>query len=245
MIFQYLNNQKEWIFSGIGITILLAFCSIIKLIIAFIMKRYRLKKTSRIHFLNTLPYPLYHIQNDELNGNDLTPEFIENCSIKNHSHLLKKLKKRLVEFDYLIWIDIDKFTQINNLFGRECGNQVVDIILKLLFSVSQKLDCECKIYHAVGRDEFFIVISNGFSVLSLRECAQEFIFNINQFTWSKIVPNMFITCSAGISKYKKNSMDTIKRAKASLDLAKTKNGGNIGPEILRLHPYKLIDLSSS
>lgn len=237
MIFSYLNNQKEWIFSGIGVAIIIAIWNVIKKRVIF---KQRLKNTPDIKFPIASPFPIYNFyfsKNEE--DNKPTQSFIKNCSIKTHSLVLKKIKKDLCDYKSLIWIDIDKFTQINNLFGKECSDMVVDIILKILFVISKKFDCH--VFHVKGRDEFYITISE----LYLKECASHFIGLVQQYDWSSIASDMFITCSAGIACNITNPIETMKKARVSLNLIKSKGGNGIGPDILKLHPYKLVNLRSS
>lgn len=242
MIISYLKDNKEWLWSGAGITAIMFIIGIIKKLLSFFINKWRLTHTPGIHFYNTYKFPIYSICSNSNERDEPTQDFIINCSIKNHSLLIKKLRKKILKHNFLIWIDIDKFTQINNIFGRECGDIVINTILKILFAVSKNFNCE--VYHAKKRDEFFIIMLEVSSI-SLRECAQEFILSIQQYNWSKIVPNMFITCSAGISSNTKNSINTLKKARVSLELAKQRGGNCIGPEIVKLHPYELVDLSSS
>ena len=240
MFLQYLNDHKEWIFSGIGITILLAVYKIFKMILTVIFRKYRLKRTSEPDFSTAYSFPIndfYFSENED--DNEPTQIFNKNCSIKTHSLVLKKIKKELLNYRSLIWIDIDKFTQINNTFGKEIGDTIINSILKILYVLSKKYDCA--IYHAVKRDEFYIVISEFY----LRECAQQFITLIQQYEWSKIIPGLYITCSAGIAPNRTNPIDTIKKARVSLDLVRAQGGNGIGPQILKLHPYQLINLKSS
>lgn len=240
MFFSILCTHKEWIFSGIGVTIIVFISKIISKSFKLFMNKIRLNKTSKENFLFAYSLPIYDFYFSENEKSNMpTKSFIENCSIKKHSIVLKKLKKELLDFKSLIWIDIDKFTQVNNLFGKECADAVIDVILKMLFIISKRF--ECNIYHAKGRDEFYIVISE----LYLKECAVHFIGLMQQYSWSEIVSDMYITCSVGIARNRTTPIDTIKKARESLNLIKLKGGNGIGPDILKLHPYKLINLHSS
>lgn len=244
----YLESNKEWIFSGIGIAIIGFAFKILSVVFKNILKKIRFIKTPETYYSDMLHHPFFDICFDELSDKKIETDFVKNCSIKNHKLLIKKLNKELVASDCLIWIDLDKFTQINNFFGRECGDEIINTILKILYFTSKNIECyckcKCKIYHALNRDEFFIIISNS-QIFGLKDCAQEFVFNINQFNWSEIVPNMFVTCCAGISNNSKDPMNTIRRAKASLELIKMKGGKGVGPEISKLHPYKLVNIYMS
>lgn len=240
MIWLYLRDNKEWILSGIGIAVISLIIRLISNIHKLFINRWILRKTPDKYFLSTYKFPIYkYYLTDNKNINKPSDVFTKKCAIKSHSKLLKKLKKDL-GYSALIWIDIDKFTQINNLYGKEYGDIIVDIILKILFAISQKYNYE--VYHALNRDEFFIIIPSG---LGVRDCAIESISLIEQYNWSEIVPNMFVTCSAGIATCNVNPIDTIKKARVSLNLIKSKGGNGVGPEIRKLHPYELVNINGS
>lgn len=240
----YLLDNKEWIFSGIGIAIITALIALTKAA-KHILLQIRLKKTPLKRF--TFPYeedeywPLKDISIE----NEPTPEFLLNCSIKTHDLLLKKLKKNVRIGESLVWLDIDKFTQVNKLFGNDCGDIIIHRMLMIIAATIQYLDIKAKVFHAENRDEFYIVYL-GYEMGEMDPFVPRVLVSaVQRYDWSQIVPNLFVTCSAGIALDRGNTMDTIKRAKVSLDLIKGKGGNGVGPEILKLHPYKFVDLESS
>lgn len=163
-----------------------------------------------------------------------------NCTIKSHSILLRKLKKTIMGFDTLIWIDVDRFTQINRYFGKECGDEIIHVILMIIAAVVKECHLSVKVLHADRRDEFYI-IGEQLDIFT----AKILISAIQKYDWSYLIPNLFVTCSAGIASYANSSLDTIKRARASLNLIKAKGGNGIGPMIGKLSPYSKIDLIES
>lgn len=233
----YIWENKEWIFSGIGLTVLGGFIVAVRLIAKHLVHRYRLRNTPPYHFKYAYSedshWP-WHFLIEEPNQ-----QFLSNCSIKTHFLLLKKLKKTIKRYDSLVWLDIDKFTQINKIFGKECGDEIIHIILMIIAAVANKLNLDVKVFHADKRDEFYIIGNMDISLV------QMFISAISLYDWSNLVPNLFVTCSAGYALYNNSPTDTIKRARVSLNLIKAKGGNGIGPGILALHPYELVDLSSS
>lgn len=234
----YICENKEWIFSGIGITAVMMLAGVVKLINHHI-QTHRLKNTPPWMFKYAYKETDYWPWNFEIVEPDQA--FLENCFIKNHALLLKKLKSTLNANSFLVWIDIDKFTQINKMFGRECGDIVIHTILMIIASVINEFDAKVKVYHAKNRDEFYIIGSGETQTFLI----ETLISAIQRYEWSKIAPNMLVTCSAGIALHKDNSIDTLKRARVSLNLIKSKGGNGIGPEIIRLHPYELIRLDVS
>lgn len=237
----YIWEHKEWIFSGIGVIFFTGFCSLVRLIVKHFIFRSQLRRIPPNYF----DYPYRENEYwpyEELSIVEPNQEFLSNCSIKTHSLLLKKLKKSIGIYETLIWLDVDKFSQINECFGRKCGDEIIHKILMIMATVVNELHLRVQIFHADKRDEFYIV---GPTNQLDRWVATVFITAIQRYDWSSLVPNLFVTCSAGIALYKKNSTDTLKRARVSLNLIKAKGGNGIGPEISALNPRFLIDLNVS
>lgn len=236
----YISENKEWIFSGIGLTILSGLIVVVRLIVKRLVHNYQLRNTPPYCFeyaYSEDPYCPWHFFIEEPDQN-----FLSNCSIKTHSLLLKKLKKAIKRRDSLVWLDIDKFTQINKIFGRECGDVIIHTILMIIATVANKLNLDVKVFHANKRDEFYIIgASNAMNISTVKML----ISAISRYDWSSLVPNLFVTCSAGLASYNNSPTDTLKRARVSLNLIKAKGGNGIGPEILALHPYELVNLFTS
>lgn len=236
----YILENKEWVFSGIGITL---FTVIIPQIVKFVKHliiKHRLKHTPSRQF----DYPF---QDDEywpfeFAISEPSKKFLLNCSIKTHNLLLKRIKNEIKPYDRLIWLDIDRFTQVNKLFGKDCGDIIIYTILMIINSVVMASQIDTKVFHAEKRDEFYLVgprhKMNDYFIRIL-------ISAIQRHDWSSIAPGIFITCSAGVASYRISSTDTLKRARVSLNLMKAKGGNGIGPEIHTLHPYELVSLVPS
>lgn len=235
---QFVYDNKEWILSGIGISIITFVIKIIIEISQFVVNKFRYNRTPAYKFLK--PYEIDNCERYISQFEEPTKEFLKNCCIKNHTTLLKILKHNLKPGKYLIWIDIDKFTQINKLFGKEFGNEVINVIICIMYFISKIFQAE--IYHAKNRDEFFCIIDKK-NIAD--DCAKTIISLIQQYEWYKLSPSMYITCSAGIASYRNNPIDTMQRARASVNLMKLGGGNGVGPEIIKLHPYELPSLSSS
>lgn len=235
-----ISENKEWIFSGIGLTVLSGLIAVVRFIVKRLVHNYQLRNTPPYRFKYAYSeddYWPWHFFIEEPDQ-----KFLSNCSIKTHSLLLKKLKKTIKSYESLVWIDIDKFTQINKNFGRECGDVIIHTILMIIAAVVNELNLDVKVFHANKRDEFYIIGANDSIDIFTVEM---FISAISQYDWSSLVPDLFVTCSAGLASYNNSSTDTLKRARVSLNLIKAKGGNGIGPEIFALHPYKLVNLDIS
>ena len=236
----YISENREWIFSGIGLTVLTGIIAVVRLVGKRLVHNYQLRNTPPRNFGYAYRGNDYWLW--EFIFEEPDQKFLSNCSIKTHSLLLKKLKKTIRSYESIAWFDIDRFTQINKIFGRECGDAIIHTILKIIAAVVSELDLDVKVFHANNRDEFYII---GAHNAIDRTAVWVFISAICRYDWSSLVPNLFVTCSAGIASYNNSPTDTLKRARVSLNLIKAKGGNGIGPEILSIHPYEVVDLSSS
>lgn len=236
----YILERREWIFSGIGIAVFTGFIKLVQFIVKYFTLRFQLKHIPPEKFSYAIGQDEYWAFEFAIAEPD--PQFLLNCSIKTHSLLLKKLKKSIRSYDTLIWFDVDRFSQINKYFGKKCGDKIMHIILMIVASIVKECNLSVKVFHADNRDEFYIIGEKN----KLDEyAARVFITAIQRYDWSNLVPNLFVTCSAGIASYDNNPVDTLRRARASLNLIKAKGGNGIGPQILTLHPHSSIDLNES
>lgn len=237
-IVAYILENKDWIFSGIGITIFAGSVALIRFAIKHLTLQFRLKNVSPQNVSDAIAKDAHWPF--ELVIAEPSQEFLLNCTIKSHATLLKKLKKAIGSLDTLIWLDMDRFTQINKYFGKECGDKIIHTVLMIIAAVVKEYNLSVKVFHADRRDEFYIIGQQ------LDEFTAKILISaIQRYEWSNLVPNLFVTCSAGIASYANSPVDTIKRARASLNLRKTKGGNGIGPMIDKLPLYSQVDLSNS
>ena len=141
-----------------------------------------------------------------------------------------------------MWLDIDKLTQIDQIFGEECGDAVIQRTQRTIFSVADRLDVPVSIFHAGHRDEFYIV---GPCEILNEAVAETVITAIRRSDWSRIAPQLYVTCSAGIASHRDDPTDTLQRARFSLNCAKNQGGDTVGPEVLTLNPLETVCLYSS
>ena len=235
----YIWEHKEWIFSGIGIAIFSGLAALIQFVVKHITMRIHLKQTPPEKFSYAFGKDEFWI---EFNITEPDKKFLLNCSINTHSLLLKNLKKSIRYCDSIIWLDMDRFSQINKYFGEKCGDEIIHTTLMIIASAMKKYDIDARVFHANKRDEFYIL---GEKEEVNEYTARIFITAIQRYNWSNLIPNLFVTCSAGIALYANNSIDTLKRAKISLNMIKAKGGNGIGPQIIKLHPHSSSDLDDS
>ena len=104
------------------------------------------------------------------------------------------------------------------------------------------LDVPVSIFHAGHRDEFYIV---GPCEILNEAVAETVITAIRRSDWSRIAPQLYVTCSAGIASHRDDPTDTLQRARFSLNCAKNQGGDTVGPEVLTLNPLETVCLYSS
>ncbi len=105
---------------------------------------------------------------------------------------LEKLWKAGKDFELSI-IDIDHFKKVNDTYGHEVGNEVLAGLGKMLKEFSEKNDT------FVGRfgGEEFLLISE--KVHFLTDALEEFRQKVKETHFSKSVPELTITVSAGVA----------------------------------------------
>jgi len=121
----------------------------------------------------------------------------------------------------ILFIDLDKFKQINDSIGHDVGDEVLKIAAERLQSTVREEDTVSRI----GGDEFIVMIEGVSDIESVGTLAQNIITNL-----SKVIKiknhKLFISASIGISLYPdnaKNSEDLIKYA--DFAMYESKNNG--------------------
>lgn len=128
----------------------------------------------------------------------------------------------------LIAFDIDYFTNLNNIYGRD----VCDIVIETIGNLVKKTISKAALYiNNPNSDEFFIFLPyNENKALNF---ANNLLLEIATYDYESICPNLYVTCSAGIAE-KRLSEDIVHFILRTLNGIKNakKLGGNkvcIGP----------------
>ena len=124
----------------------------------------------------------------------------------------------------LIFIDIDRFKEINDNFSHRVGDQTIKVIAELITSSSRSTDLASRL----GGDEFVIVYPKTSLKQAVRLC--ERLRNaVESYDWSTLLPGDRITLSMGVAK--SMEMDMIEammdRADANLRQAKHQGGNQV------------------
>lgn len=73
------------------------------------------------------------------------------------SREIERVRREGKETLFIIFLDLDNFKQVNDLYGHKKGDEVLKEVAKLLKSHFRKYDIVARI----GGDEFMIVVRNG------------------------------------------------------------------------------------
>jgi len=234
----YILDNREWIFSGWGIAFFSAFIALVQFTARQIIKHCSKAPPPNIDPTTNMSG---HFRS---NSPTKKPEqkVPARCIVKSHHIALKKVTAALDEGKSVVWLDVDRFTQINKIFGEKCGDRIIETILEIIFSKINELAIQVDVFHAEHRDEFFLV-----GPCKQLETANigSIIRAIQQYDWSDIAPQLFVTCSAGIAQYQGDPVHALKRARVSLNHIKSKGGNGVGAELMSLNPFEDVGLFES
>jgi two-component system, cell cycle response regulator len=129
-----------------------------------------------------------------------TDELTNLCNRRSFDILLKKELKRVIRHHKnlsLFMVDIDYFKFINDTYGHDNGDRVLQEIARVFLGVSREEDTICR----YGGEEFLIMLPENnlenalLQAERLRKTIENKIFKINS-------ENVNITVSIGVSTYK-------------------------------------------
>nr|WP_321265847.1 EAL domain-containing protein [uncultured Sulfurimonas sp.] len=107
-----------------------------------------------------------------------------------------KLSKRHKSQFAVLFIDLDRFKQINDTYGHETGDKVLKTTSERLKSVVRESD----VVSRLGGDEFIVVLNEITNLKNIHKVAKN-ILNKLQLPFTINNHNHYITCSIGISVY--------------------------------------------
>lgn len=67
------------------------------------------------------------------------------------------LQRQPTQKHFIMIIDLDKFKQINDMYGHACGDQALSQVVQKLKDMTRKSDIVCR----VGGDEFVLILKNS------------------------------------------------------------------------------------
>ena len=118
----------------------------------------------------------------------------------------------------VLFIDLDKFKQINDSLGHAAGDQLLQVVAQRLEHSVREVDTVCRI----GGDEFVVLLTGLATIDAVTHIAEKILAQISkQFTVGE--DNVTSTLSIGISLYPDNGQDLdtlLRMADASMYHAK-------------------------
>ena len=112
-----------------------------------------------------------------------------------------------IKYDVIAICDIDNFKSINDMYGHDVGDKILQLIADRLKDLIRKSDIVCR----YGGDEFVIIFKNCDTI--------DVISRINEIKNNLLVQDVIppITMSFGITEYEKNK--TLSQAINEADIA--------------------------
>ncbi|WP_296824702.1 EAL domain-containing protein, partial [Sulfurovum sp.] len=162
--------------------------------------------------INTLKYQLHH---DNLTG--LKNRDNLNSMLKDYIHTSDDEKKFAVLF-----IDLDRFKKVNDSFGHDMGDRILQSITKRFLKVINE---HMHLFRLSG-DEFIILVDEFAHKQELIAISRALI-NISKQPFSIKEDTVFLSCSIGISIYptdSKNDFELMKHADTAMFEAKKQSG---------------------
>ena len=145
----------------------------------------------------------------------------------------------------LIVLDLDRFTQINRVFGDHAADLVIA-------EVQERVNVWCEeivkagpvagLAQWRGMDEWFVVVASSafLATNELSELASQLLSRIRQIDCSQIASDLFVSASAGVvcqeaNKASDPALDLLRRGLAGLRRAKRESPGaaQIGPRAIQ------------
>lgn len=142
----------------------------------------------------------------------------------------------------LIVIDLDRFTQLNRMYGHHAADLVIVEVSDAVGSWCEATVETVTVDHAAvwrGMDEWFIVVASmaPLSVEMMSDLAEDLLERVRSIDLSGISPDLFVGASAGVvlCTNRESPLDLLRRGLTGLKLAKRESPGSvrIGPQIVR------------
>jgi diguanylate cyclase (GGDEF)-like protein len=118
----------------------------------------------------------------------------------------KLLGSQSIEFDYILFLDLDNFKSVNDFYTHSVGDKLLQIVAQRISQVAKN-----QVAVRVSGDEFFILVK-GKTEKEVFELAVEICSVLKQpyLIQSFIIKN--VSCSCGIAKFSKDVDTTVRKA---------------------------------
>jgi diguanylate cyclase (GGDEF)-like protein len=189
-----------------------------------------------IGFNEALKYD-FEIKNRKEPSNKSKNILIKKVELNNKIKNIDELENSLSSKKYCIsFIDIDKFSLINDKYGNDLANEVLKSVNEILCSTS--IIHKIKFIHYES-DEF-IVLAENCSMEKMKIISNEMMRLTKSYDWKSIHPMLYVSISIGYvpaHKKEKNSfLITLERAIIGKNNSKQKGSGyiSLGPTYIQI-----------
>ncbi|QDG74754.1 EAL domain-containing protein [Labrenzia sp. PHM005] len=150
-------------------------------------------------------------------------------SLPNRNLFLDRLRQSLAQQEKtdatgaVLIIDIDRFKAVNDLYGHEVGDPILQTIAKRIETIVDSSDTVSRI----GGDEFAVLLTDTEDDWEIERIAQDILHNISRKINAEAGKEIVLTASAGISVYPfDGTTETalLKQAEAARNQAKSDGG---------------------
>ena len=158
---------------------------------------------------------------DILNEQSIVDHITNLYNIRYFYKVIEEEAERAKRYKYtisLIFMDLDHFKNVNDIYGHDCGNLVLHEIGRMLTSPSDNILRRSDISFRYGGEEFIIICPNTNKQEALivgeriRKTIENKVFNYES-------QDIKITISIGISEYRHNSKISIFQCVKESDIA--------------------------
>jgi diguanylate cyclase (GGDEF)-like protein len=121
-------------------------------------------------------------------------------NLHNRRYAIKKLEEEWINYiEYnnplsLFMLDLDHFKAINDTFGHDIGDKVLEHVARLLKESSRHRDTVCRL----GGEEFLIIAPNT-NKQAAKSLAERYRKSIEENQCEALQGKRIVTCSIGIS----------------------------------------------
>ena len=210
----YVNLERD---SSLNQTIQISVVFILVFAFVYSINYYGIILTNRIQ--NSL---ILNSTIEQSNKDELTGAYLRRVTINHYDNYLEAVKKNPEKKIMLALFDIDHFKQINDTYGHEMGDHILNRLVTYLHS---KDFVQHKVYRW-GGDEFILIIE--YDECDIESCLKDLVVEIQALSFSHNDNQATITISMGLTSITENDTtidSVVTRADKGLYLSK-KQGRN-------------------
>ncbi|WP_221800893.1 GGDEF domain-containing protein [Oceanobacter mangrovi] len=157
----------------------------------------------------------------------------------NHRHLMESLEREIDRTERselptcLLMIDLDYFKQVNDRWGHEVGNLVLQASARVILETTRKLDIQCR----YGGEEFAVILPSTHR-LAAQNVAERIRQNIEALVFEQQGETFGVTASIGLACFESGqpaiASELLQQADKELYRAKQQGRNQVcsAPEVL-------------